>query len=256
MLAVMLPGVAGAVNASGAIALGVYTSHVTGSAARIGDEFALNHSDKAGEAAALIGLFLLGAMSASALVEIASRQHRPRYVVALLLEATLIALFALLSIHSERHWRFQRAELLGMLCFAMGMQNAMVTRVSGAVVRTTHLTGIVTDLGIESVHWVYWRIDKARGIPPQTSPDLKRARLHLTIFGSFVSGATVGPVLYLWVGSSAMLLPVAVLLLLAAFDSLMGLTGRIHFLDPKPLPSAPPPSPVRTAEPERLTPMP
>jgi uncharacterized membrane protein YoaK (UPF0700 family) len=37
----------------------------------------------------------------------------------------------------------------GSLLFAMGMQNAMVSMISGSVVRTTHLTGMFTDLGIE-----------------------------------------------------------------------------------------------------------
>lgn len=246
-LTMVLPGVAGAVNASGFLALGVYTSHVTGSAARLGDELALHHYDKAGEAATLVALFLLGAMAATGLVESAHRGSRPRFVIVLLVEAMVLSLFALLSIHSERHWRFQRFELIGTLCFAMGLQNSLVTRLSGAVVRTTHLTGIVTDLGIEIVRWMYWWADRLRGRSPTQSPDGKRARVHLSIFLSFLSGATVGPALYLWVGSTAMLLPVAVLLLLAAFDALLGIGGR-----PQPSPGAghpfsdlahPPPAP-------------
>jgi uncharacterized membrane protein YoaK (UPF0700 family) len=39
--------------------------------------------------------------------------------------------------------------IAGLLLFAMGAQNSLVTRVSQSVVRTTHLTGIFTDLGIE-----------------------------------------------------------------------------------------------------------
>ena len=40
ILVMVLPFVAGAVNASGFMMLGVYTSHVTGNVARIGDELA------------------------------------------------------------------------------------------------------------------------------------------------------------------------------------------------------------------------
>ena len=222
ILAIMLPGVAGAVNASGFIALGVYTSHTTGNVARIGDELAQNHWEAAQAAAVVVGLFLLGAMTATALVEVAGRQGRPRYVVALLVEAMLLALFALLSIHSEKHWRFQHLELEATLCFSMGLQNALVTRLSGAVVRTTHLTGITTDIGIESVRTLFWVADRISGRHSAVVPDLKRIRLHLSIFFSFLSGATLGPALYLLLGASAMLLPVAILLLLAAFDALLG----------------------------------
>jgi uncharacterized membrane protein YoaK (UPF0700 family) len=40
-----------------------------------------------------------------------------------------------------------------MLLYAMGIQNALVTKVSRAVVRTTHFTGIFTDLGIDLALW-------------------------------------------------------------------------------------------------------
>ena len=222
ILAIVLPGVAGAVNASGFIALGVYTAHTTGNVARIGDELAQNHWEAAQAAAVVVGLFLLGAMTATALVEVAGRQGRPRYVVALLMEALLLSLFALLSIHSEKHWRFQHIELEATLCFSMGLQNALVTRLSGAVVRTTHLTGITTDIGIEAVRTLFWVGDRLSGRQTALVPDLKRIRLHLSIFVSFLSGATIGPALYLAVGAPAMLLPVAILLLLAAFDALLG----------------------------------
>ncbi len=222
ILAMVLPWVAGAVNASGFIALGVYTSHTSGTVARLGDELAQGHFDLAWSAAIVVGLFLLGAMTATALVEVAGRQGRPRYVVALLVEALMIALFALLSLHSNQHWRFQRLELEATLCFAMGLQNALVTRISGAVVRTTHLTGITTDIGIESVRVLFWVGDRLVGRKVSVVPDLKRVRLHLSIFLSFLSGATVGPALYLHVGAVAMLLPVALLLVLAWFDGMLG----------------------------------
>ena len=45
----------------------------------------------------------------------------------------------------------------------MGLQNALVTRVSGAVVRTTHMTGVLTDIGIELVRMRAWVRDGPRG---------------------------------------------------------------------------------------------
>ncbi len=234
LLSAVLPGVAGAVNASGVIALGVYTSNMTGNVAHVGDELAQGHLDGASQTLLVIGFFILGAMAATALIEQAARAgRRARYLVPLLVEATLIALFALLSIHAEtaegplqgRRWRFQHQELEATLCFAMGLQNAMVTRLSGAVIRTTHLTGITTDLGIKLVRIAYATADRLRGRPATAAPDMKRFRLLATIWLSFLSGATVGPALYIAIGSRAMLLPVFVLLLLALFDALLGL-GR------------------------------
>ncbi|WP_316568022.1 DUF1275 family protein [Myxococcus sp. MxC21-1] len=45
----------------------------------------------------------------------------------------------------------------------MGLQNALVTRVSGAVVRTTHITGILTDIGIQVVRLGSWLREGTRG---------------------------------------------------------------------------------------------
>jgi uncharacterized membrane protein YoaK (UPF0700 family) len=252
ILSAVLPFVAGAVNASGFIALGVYVSHTTGNSARIGDELAQRHFDEALQYGGLVFVFFLGAMTATALVELAHRQGRPRFVVALLLQAFLLATFAMLSIHSEHHWRYQRLELTSLLCFAMGLQNAMVTRLSGAVVRTTHLTGITTDIGIEAMRTLFWLADR-RAAPTaeqtaadERAPDLRRLRLHLRIYGSFLTGATVGPALYIAVGSASLMMPVFVLLALAGVDFALGFgkvyTGQdVHALAAAAVPSAPHP---------------
>jgi uncharacterized membrane protein YoaK (UPF0700 family) len=224
ILSAVLPFVAGMVNASGFIALGVYTSHTTGNTARIGDELAQGHFDMALQFAGLVFLFGLGAMTATALVEVAHRSKQPRFVGPLLLQAFLLALFALLSIHSEHHWRYQRLELTSLLCFSMGLQNAMVTRLSGAVIRTTHLTGITTDIGIEATHTLFWLFDRGRGAAKagMRTPEVRRLRMHLRIFGSFLAGATLGPLLYVAIGSISLLLPVFVLLALAFVDGALG----------------------------------
>jgi hypothetical protein len=90
------------------------------------------------------------------------------------------------------------------------------------VVRTTHLTGITTDIGIESVRVLFWIGDRLVGRKVTVVPDLKRIRLHVSIFLSFLSGATVGPALYLRFGAVAMLLPVGLLVVLAWFDGILG----------------------------------
>lgn len=121
-----------------------------------------------------------------------------------------------------------------------GLQNAMVTRLSGAVIRTTHLTGITTDIGIEATRTLFWLFDRGRGAADETpgprAPELRRLRLHLRIFGSFLFGATLGPALYLAVGSVSLLLPVFVLGSLALVDGALGFgkayTG--HGLEPDP----------------------
>ncbi len=237
ILAAALPWVAGAVNASGFFLVGSYTSHVSGHLARAGDELAQGRRDVAYGELIIVGVFLAGAITATALVEAARRKAKARYAAALFLEALVLTAFTVASVGLGPG--VAGVVLTCLLSFSMGLQNALVTRMSGAVVRTTHMTGVVTDMGIELHRGFLWLKDHLRererrgGASLLTllrkDPELKRLRLHAIILSSFLSGAVLGPVSYLKLGGVAMLVPVLVLLCLVAFDALYGLgAGQVR----------------------------
>jgi uncharacterized membrane protein YoaK (UPF0700 family) len=100
------------------------------------------------------------------------------------------------------------------------MQNSFVTRLSGAIVRTTHLTGVVTDLGIETARWFrMWRAKlgartKVRlvvGDAPPTEPHRPRTVLLLTIVIAFVLGSAIGAISAVRWGQLSLLLPTVAL---------------------------------------------
>jgi hypothetical protein len=111
---------------------------------------------------------------------------------------------------------------------AMGLQNATVTRISGSEVRTTHLTGVVTDLGLEGVQYLLWWRDKIRSrhwsrngrlfLVSRRHPSLLRLALLASIFGSFVLGVLIGTWLYIRWPSLAMILPILFLLWIVWVD--------------------------------------
>ncbi len=230
ILAVILSSVAGMVNASGFFAVGAYTSHVTGHVSMAGDEFAQGRRGAATAALALVALFIIGAITASLFVEGAKRLGRAPYAGALITEAAILVVIAGASAWIPLPAGGFQLVLTALLCFAMGMQNALVTRISDAVIRTTHLTGVATDIGIEIAAVVFWFRDRAKGKGAMgwitalfEAPRVREARrllLHLAIFGSFLAGAVIGPMLYLRRGHLAMLLPAGLILLLVAFDVL------------------------------------
>src|SRR4029450_4244219 len=90
----------------------------------------------------------------------------------------------------------------GVASLAMGLQNATITRISGAVVRTTHLTGVVTDMGLEGVQYALWLWDKTRSARPgrrgrglrvsRGHPSVLRLLLLASIVGSFLFGVVAG----------------------------------------------------------------
>jgi uncharacterized membrane protein YoaK (UPF0700 family) len=228
LVAGYLATIAGIVNSAGFVLIGSFTSHVTGNVGRFADELALGQAGAA-FAFLLIVAFFAGAFVASMALE--STEHaRPRIYSALLFgEASLLAVFAVLSFLIDTHNPRFRDIQATLLCVAMGMQNSFVTRLSGAVVRTTHLTGVVTDLGIEAARWFrVWRARLATrtqlrlvvGDAPAAQPRWPRTLLLLIIVGGFVAGSAIGALSALHYGQLSLLLPTLALSAGALFAAL------------------------------------
>jgi uncharacterized membrane protein YoaK (UPF0700 family) len=75
------------------------------------------------------------------------------------------------------------------LCFIMGLQNAVITKISHAEIRTTHVTGLVTDLGIELGKLLYInRLSRDTLVVANRS----KLQLHIKLIGSFFVGGLLG----------------------------------------------------------------
>jgi len=214
--------VAGFVNSGGFVMIHSFTSHVTGSVGRLGHDLAAGQVAAAVSALLLIVSFFAGAFFASMLIEGYARARIALgYAVALLVQGLLLVAFILVAgVSPSVHPRVLDAEA-AILCSALGMQNSLVTRISGAVVRTTHLTGVVTDLAIEAAHW--YRFHRAKlGLPAMFGGDIRPERPHLpqalllgVIFAAFMLGTVVGAVLTLRISRWAMVLPAILVLALS-----------------------------------------
>lgn len=223
ILAAILPWVAGAVNSCSFLVVGAYVSHMTGNVSRMGDEFASRHTSIVWGIGAVVGAFFLGAATATVLIELSARRKRARYTSALTTEAVLLYVFTLMAplvTASKTQVTFGQFFLGALLAFGMGMQNALVTRISGAVVRTTHLTGVLTDLGIESVRLAFPSKDPNG---PGRKVSAKKLGILVMLFASFVLGVFMGPAMFQSIGVLAMLVPASVLLVLIAFDFFLGI---------------------------------
>jgi len=194
-LARILAFIAGALNAGGFLALGFYTSHVTGNVSRSADELILGHWFNATSAAVLVLTFGAGAFTTGLMLSYGRRRRfRARYAFALLLEAGLLTLFGL-SGNAMAHASFFAPVTAVLLSFVMGMHNAVVTKISRAVVRTTHMTGNVTDFGIELSQLLYFNHSHGRRLEPVVA-NRRRLLLHLSIVVSFFLGGLVGAVAF------------------------------------------------------------
>jgi len=202
-LAGYLAFVGGFVNSSGFVLIGVFSSHVTGNVGRLANDAATGQYAAAVAALSLVLCFFAGAFVASVIIEsrFLGAPSARAYALALATETLLLLLFTMLSYATtSEHPRIRDAEA-ALLCAAMGLQNALVSRISGAVVRTTHLTGVVTDLGIEVARWFrFWRRSLAEvthlplvlGRNPAERPVAAKVVLLGSIAAGFLVGASSG----------------------------------------------------------------
>ena len=209
-LAVLLCLNAGFINAAGFIAFSVLTTNVTGHAALLALNISSQHPRSARMVALWLLLFLLGAFCSSLYINKVGREKSYAYsvpIVLIILILFFIALFGYTYDHS-----LQRTEYFaGSLLFAMGMQNALVSVISGSVVRTTHLTGMFTDLGIDlSVSLLSHK---------SISVTLKRRiTLRLAIIGFFLTGGILGGLLFIKIHFQAFYIPIGLLTTALFYD--------------------------------------
>ena len=191
---------AGAINAGGFLLVSMYTSHMTGFASMLADNLVLGNMKLVLGALGALLAFTAGAATTAVLVHW-SRHHWVRSEVALplLLEAVLLLIFGLMGATLTRQTPFAVPLTLLVLAFTMGLQNALVSKISSSQIRTTHMTGVITDLGIELGKMLYWNRTSS---PPESRVRANRIKLRLycALLGMFITGGLVGALGFKYVG--------------------------------------------------------
>lgn len=184
--------IAGVINAVGF--LGFYhqgLTHLTGTTTLLGIAVAQQNFHAVLRLLAFIGSFVAGAMASGAIIQDSTLKLGRRYGLALVVESLL--LFA--AVPLLRFGSYGGDCLASCAC---GLQNAMVSTYSGATLRTTHMSGVFTDLGVFLGHWI-------RRLPV----DFRRLRLWLLLVSSFGGGGTVGALCFARLGYNTLLVPAA-----------------------------------------------
>ncbi|WP_066149603.1 YoaK family protein [Hydrogenophaga pseudoflava] len=217
-LGTVLAFVAGAANAGGFLAVGQYTSHMTGMLSALADNLVLGQFVLVGAGLVSVLAFVLGAMSTAWIVNWGMRrQLRSAYGLPLLLEAVLLLVFGLFgAVMSLWHTVFLPVTVV-LLCYIMGLQNAVITKISQARIRTTHVTGLVTDLGIELGKLLY--VNRHPDMQPVRA-DRERLRVHAQLVLSFLVGGIAGALGFKHLGYVSTL-PLALALLLLVLRPLL-----------------------------------
>lgn len=215
-LASILSGVAGVVNITSVLKLNTLTTNVTGHFAFFSEQFVLKDYKMACAYLFYILFFLLGAFISSFIMEWVSKHNKQSsYFIPICIEIIILfsisfSTFILPVVQSQYSILLPSA-----LLFSMGLQNALVTRVSRSVVRTTHLTGLFTDLGIELSQLFFYK-ERSERIQLNKSIYLK-----LAIISCFFMGGIIGGFLFPFFDLKTLLIPVGLLLYALYYDRLL-----------------------------------
>jgi len=210
---------AGAINAGGFLVVGMYTSHMTGFASLLADNLVLGHMALVLGAVGALLAFTIGAAVTAVLVNWARQNHlRSEYALPLLLEAVLMLLFGLLGATLNRQTPFAVPLTVLVLAFTMGLQNALVSKISSSQIRTTHMTGVITDLGIELGKMFYWN-RTASPLESRVRANRIKLRLFGTLLAMFIAGGVVGAAGFKYIGF-IWVMPLALMLLMLSLPPL------------------------------------
>jgi uncharacterized membrane protein YoaK (UPF0700 family) len=201
-----LAGIAGMVNAIGYLSYSHQAvTHLTGTTTLLGLALQRGALADALHLGGVIAAFFAGAVLSGFIIRRQTLKLGRRYGVALAIEGILLALAALCM----RRQLPAGAYLASLAC---GLQNAMASAYSGAVLRTTHVSGIITDLGSALGHAL-------RGM----ESDGVRIRLYSLVLLAFFLGGVLGSTVFAIAGTDALLYPAGLVFVVA-----LGYTAYAH----------------------------
>lgn len=204
----------GCINAGGMLAAGRFVSHVTGFATLFGVHIAQGEYESAVGILSVPIFFLMGAVCAGLMID--RRIYlgkKPHYDYVMLASAICLGISASLGIFNaspefgQNFHLKQTYLLLVLLCLASGLQNAAITSSSGSSVRTTHLTGLTTDLGLGIARRL-----TVRGSDPRSIKERNANLLRIGTIISFAVGSAVAALLFMKVGYYGFAFPATIAL--------------------------------------------
>jgi uncharacterized membrane protein YoaK (UPF0700 family) len=186
MLASSSAFVAGITDVVGLLAFLAFTSNITGHVANLAKNILHQNYDSILLFAVWLLMFMAGAFVSNFIVQ--SLKHKSSYKAhsaPIIIEIIILLFVAIYGHNFYKETQLEREIVIGALLFAMGLQNGLVSNISGGLIKSTHLTGLFTDLGSELADWLHPRTRKSNEVK-------NKIYVRVTILTFFIFGGLVG----------------------------------------------------------------
>lgn len=190
MLASSTAFVSGVTNVAGVVAFLAFTSNITGHVANLARHVVEQNFREILVFILWLGLFFIGAFTSNFIVR--SLQDRSKYrahATPMIIEIIVLIGVAIYGHHFYNETRTERELVIGAMLFAMGLQNSLVSHISGGLIKTSHLTGLFTDLGADLAEWFHPATNAAESVK-------HKIYIRLTILSFYIIGGVVGGYLF------------------------------------------------------------
>lgn len=203
---------AGMVNVISVIIFFAFTSNVTGHYAILAEEIAKGNWYQAAVVAGWILLFFFGSFTSNFIVIHLNRKNKYlAHAIPVLIEIICLLIVGSYIQFSYKETLLETEAMVGLMLFAMGIQNGLTASISNSAVKTTHLTGLTTDLGMLFSMFTLKRFRKR----PQLRGKLK---LQLSIMLSYMAGGITAGYIYMTIQYNVFYIVCMFLVIVLAYD--------------------------------------
>ena len=202
---------AGMVNVTSLIIFFAFTSNVTGHYAILAEEISRGNWNQVLMVSSWLFLFFYGNFLANFMVISTSKSNYIAHAIPLIIEILCLLGVGMYGLYFYTETLLETEVLIGVMLFAMGLQNGLTASVSNAAVKTTHLTGLTTDLGILASMFTKKKYRENRDMRD-------KAKLLLSIASSYLTGGVIAGLVYLHIGFKVFFVVCVFLIFIIFYD--------------------------------------
>jgi uncharacterized membrane protein YoaK (UPF0700 family) len=186
MLASSTAVVSGITNVVGMVALLAFTSNITGHVATLAKHLVEQNFGEILVFVVWLFMFFAGAFLSSFIVRsLEDKSYYRAHSIPVIIEIVILLFVAIYGHNFYRETDTEREIVIAAILFSMGLQNSLVSIISGGLIKSSHLTGLFTDLGADISDWLH---------PKAARTEVVRNKIYIrvTVLGFYFLGGIIG----------------------------------------------------------------